>query len=146
MKIRYYSYTRPLALMHMKQLFYISTFLFLSSCTDRRTSDYETIINKVDNIKIEFKSLNKTVELNKEYVPMFKEILTRNIEPTVQQKFISDTQVDFYSHGQKVGFLMINNNPEMSFVNFGSDKLNFGFGLTYGIGMYLDEIKYNSQQ
>jgi hypothetical protein len=132
--------------MQMKRLFQILTLLFLFSCTDSRTSDYETIINQVDNIKIEFKSLNKTVELNKEYIPMFKEILIRDIKPTVQQKFKSDTQVDLYSDGQKVGFLMINNNPDKPFVNFGSDKLNFGFGLTYGIGMYLDEIKYNSQQ
>jgi hypothetical protein len=36
---------------------------------------------------------------------------------------------------------MISENESNPFVNFGSGDLNFGFQLTYGIGMYLDELK-----
>jgi hypothetical protein len=130
----------------MKRLFQILILLSLFSCIDRRISEYQTILSQVDNIQIEYKPLNKTAELNSGNVKMLKEILTRNIRPTIQRKFKSDTQVNLYSNGEKIGFLMINNDPDLPFVNFCSDKLNFGFQLTYGIGMYLDDIKFNNKK
>lgn len=111
------------------------------SCSDSRISSYEKIINQTDKIQIHFKSSNKSVELNETQVENFKKILKQNVEPTNQKKIIADIQVDFYSDDKRIGFIMITDNSKNPFANFGSDKLSFGFKLTYGIGMFLNDHK-----
>ena len=92
-------------------------------------------------IEITFKDSERKVELDKRQVEIFKDIMRRNIEPEIQRKFIADIQIDLYENENRIGFLMITDNESKPFVNFGSDDLNFGFRLTYGIGQYLNEKK-----
>lgn len=73
-------------------------------------------------------------------VENFKEILTRNVKPELQRKFINDVRVDFYKNSNRIAFLRITNGKASPFVNFNSDSLNFGFRLTYGLGMTIDDM------
>lgn len=115
--------------------------LTLTACSQPKIDKYNSIIDRVTKIEITFKDSERKVELDKKQVEIFKDILKRNIEPEIQRKFIADIQIDLYENENRIGFLMITDNESKPFVNFGSDDLNFGFVLTYGIGQYLNEKK-----
>lgn len=114
-------------------------FLILTACSQPKIDKYNSIIDRTTRIEITFKDSERKVELDKKQVEIFKDILKRNIEPEIQRKFIADTQIDLYKNDSRIGFLMITDNTTKPFVSFGSDDLNFGFQLTYGIGQYLNE-------
>lgn len=116
--------------------------LTLTACAQVKVTRYNSIVDQVTRVEIDFKNLDKRIKLDKIQVENFKAILKRNIEPEAQQKFVTDIQVDLYDNESRIGFLMITENQTKAFVNFGSDDLNFGFQLTYGIGQYLNEIKH----
>ena len=116
-------------------------FLTLTACSQTKIDNYNSIIDQATRIEIKFKDSEKEIELDKNQVEIFKDILKRNIEPEIQRKFIADIQIDLYENESRIGFLMITHNESKPFVNFGSDDLNFGFELTYGIGQYLNEKK-----
>ena len=113
------------------------------SRSNKTISRYEKIVDQTDRITIEFKSIDKTVELDKIQVENLKGILISNIGSTSIRKFVADVQINLYSQGNRIGFLMVTENPDKPFVNFGSENLNFGFKLTYGIGRYLNETESN---
>ena len=115
--------------------------LIASSCTDDKISEYEKCISQANRIVIEYKLLDKSIKLEKEQIENFKKILVQNINPTTQRKFRADIQIDLYSDDKKLGRLMIADTAQTPFVNFSSDKSTIGFQLTYGIGMFLREIK-----
>jgi len=115
--------------------------LSLTACSQPKIDKYNSIIDRTTRIEITFKDSARKVEFDKKQVEIFKDILKRNIEPEIQRKFIADAQIDLYEKDGRIGFLMITDNETKPFVNFGSDNLNFGFHLTYGIGMYLNENK-----
>lgn len=116
-------------------------YLSFTACSQSKIDKYNSIIDRVTRIEIIFKDSERKVELDKKQVEIFKDILKRNIESEIQRKFIANIQIDLYENESRIGFLMITDNENNPFVNFGSDKLNFGFHLTYGIGMYLNEKK-----
>lgn len=115
--------------------------LTITSCSETKVNKYNSTIDRVTRIEIYFKSSDNTIELDNSQVQIVKDILKRNIKPEPQRKFISDIQIDLYESENLIGFLMVTENETQPFVNFGSDSLNFGFQLTYGIGQYLNEKK-----
>ncbi len=116
-------------------------FLSLTACSQPKIDKYNSIIDRTTRIEITFKDSARKIELDKKQVEMFKDILKRNIEPEIQRKFIADAQVNLYENDGRIGFLMLTDNETKPFVNFGSENLNFGFPMTYGIGMYLNQNK-----
>ena len=128
----------------MKRIFHILILLIittLTACTQSNNDKYNAIIDKANRIEINYKDSDKTVVLTLGQVKNLKAILKRNIKPDFQRKFVADIQVDIYENDSRIGFLMITDNDPKPFVNFGSDSLSFGFQLTYGLGMYLNENK-----
>jgi len=115
--------------------------LMLTACSQSKIEEYNAIIDKSTRIEIVYKDLNKRVELDNQQVEVFKDILKRNIEPTIQKKYKAEIQIDLYHKEDRIGFLIVTNKSSNPFVNFGSENLNFGYQLTYGIGQYLNEIK-----
>jgi type III secretory pathway component EscR len=116
-------------------------FLTLTACSQPKVDEYNSIIDRVTKIEINFKNSERLIELDKNQVEVFKSILKRNIEPEIQRKFIANIQIDLFENESRIGFLMVTENETKPFVNFGSDGLNFGFQLTYGISQYLNEKK-----
>ena len=116
--------------------------LTLTACSQSKIDKYNSIVDRTTRIEINFKNPDSIIELDNNQVEVFKDILKRNIEPAIQRKFVADLQIDLYDNDRRLGFLMITDNDPKPFVNFGSDSLNFGFQLTYGIGMYINEIKH----
>ena len=125
------------------QLIFI-LFLALTACSDSTINKYNSIVDRVTSIEINFVKSNRTIELDKNQVEIFKDILKRNIEPKLQPEFIADIQIDLFENESLIGSLIITNSETKPFVNFDSGDLNFGFQLTYGIGQYLNEIEHNS--
>ncbi len=123
----------------MARLF-IMILIALISCKNQNFQKYKSIVQKADKFEIYYKSVNKTVRIPEQDIDKFKDILTRNVKPELQRKFINKVRVDFYKNGNRIAFLMINNGNPSPFVNFNSDNLNFGFRLTYGIGMTIDNL------
>jgi len=70
-------------------------------------------------------------------VEAFKAILIRNIQPEKQRSTISNGDIALFRDSTKIAYLHINTNAKDPFVNFYSGSLNFGFRLTYGIGMFI---------
>jgi len=93
----------------------------------------------VDRIDIHYKNTGRDIRLSTKDVVAFKKVLLRSIKPEMQKEFISDVTVDFYAHDKRIAYFQIYQAPTNPFVNFNSENLNFGFQLTYGIGMFLDE-------
>ncbi len=126
----------------MKNVIFLSAALLtITSCSQSKIDQYNEIIDRTSRIEINYKNLNKKLELDTKQVENFKRILKRNIDPTIQEKFIADIQIDLYDKEGRIGHLMITEFNSKPFVNFGSDDLNFGYPLTYGIGQYLNENK-----
>ncbi|HCQ29366.1 MAG TPA: hypothetical protein DIU39_03705 [Flavobacteriales bacterium] len=119
-------------------LIFIS-FLTLTACYQSKIDKYNSIIDRVTRVEINFKNTGKKIELDKNQVEIFKDILKRNIEPEIQRKFIADIQIDLYANENRIGFLTVTDKVTNPFVNFDSDDLNFGFQMTYEIGQYLNE-------
>ncbi|GGK82788.1 hypothetical protein GCM10011405_33250 [Rufibacter glacialis] len=47
--------------------------------------------------------------------------------------------IELLKQENKIGTFSIQQDEQVSFVNFDSDSLAFGFRLTYGIGMFINE-------
>jgi hypothetical protein len=116
------------------------TVFALASCSNGKFKKYEGIVNDADRFEIYYKSTNKTVAIPEQMTANFKDILTRNVNPATQRKFINDVKIGIYKGNKQIGFLMIANGGKSPFVNFNSDKVNFGFRLTYGIGQTIDNL------
>ncbi len=113
---------------------------FAASCNDNKLQNYERIVNSADKFEIHYKNTGRIITIPDSLKSNIKNILTRDIKPESQRKFINDVSIQLYKGGIKSGTLMITNNATKPFVNFKSDSLNFGFRLTYGIGMTIGEL------
>jgi len=69
----------------------------------------------------------------------FEELITTGIKPDIQKKFISNTRIDLFRDSQRIGYIMIQNGKTPA-ANFNSQNLNFGFRLTYRLGMWISEM------
>jgi len=98
------------------------------------------MVSEADSITILYKSINQTIPIPPGDLPAFKDVLLRDIHPESPRRVALDIRIDLYKATEVVGFLMISNKGEDKFVNFGSENSNFGFRLTYGIGMNLDNM------
>jgi len=128
----------PVKYIYMIKALLIATLFTLTAC-NRIYDQYKTIINDVDRIDIHYKNTGRDIRLSTKDVVAFKKVLLRSIKPEMQKEFISDVTVDFYAHDKRIAYFQIYQAPTNPFVNFNSENLNFGFQLTYGIGMFLDE-------
>ena len=97
---------------------------------------YKSIVRQADRFEVYYKSTDKTIAVEERMTANFKDILTRNVTPETQRKFVNDVKIEIYKENKLTAFLMINS----GFVNFDSDNLNFGFRLTYGIGQTIDDL------
>lgn len=123
-------------------LIFIPFLLLLSSCSgDKRLHNYNQIVDSADKIVIYARhadtfAITNTID-SLEYLQNLKNILKRNIIPEAQRKFIARHRIEIYSHEKLLGVLLISENKDDPFVNFTNDSFEFGFRLTYGIGMSL---------
>ncbi|MGK7391078.1 MAG: hypothetical protein ACNS60_12035 [Candidatus Cyclobacteriaceae bacterium M2_1C_046] len=119
---------------------YILLGLVLISCSNNdKLEQYRKIVNSAEVIEIIYNSSERTIQISDEQIGNFKNILLRNIKPEYQSKFMADVIINFYNNSEQIGFLTISR--ENSTVNYNSDDTNFGFDLTYGIGMYLNDLE-----
>ena len=79
-------------------------------------------MQSADKFEIYYKSNGETVIISPEQIKDFKAILTRNVKPEFQRKFINDVRVDFFKIYNRIAFLMIANGNTNPFVNFNSDQ------------------------
>jgi hypothetical protein len=112
----------------------------LTACNEK-LDQYQEIIDRIDRIDIHYKDINKDTSLSSQQMSTFKKMLVRNIKPNLQTKFNSDIIVHLYLEDKRIAFLQVHISERNPFVNFNSDELNFGFPLTYGLGMFLVELK-----
>ena len=115
---------------------------FAASCNDTKLQNYTRIVNSADKFEVHFKNTSKIITIPDSLETNIKDIFTRNIKPELQRNFINDVSIQLYRGGIKIATLLITTNVTKPFVNFKSDSLNFGFPLTYGIGMTIYEL-YN---
>ena len=126
----------------MKYLIFILAFVCLFSCSrNEKFETYSKIIDSADQFRYYIRN-NDTFTLTKkviisEQVQSLKNILKRNIEPELQQKFIAYHKIEIYRKGDLQGALLISGSKEYPYVNFTNGNFGFGFRLTYGIGMSL---------
>jgi hypothetical protein len=122
----------------MKVFFILLSVIIFTSCNNE-FRQYEQIINTVNRAEIHFN--NKTIILSNQKIEELKKVLSENIKPELQRKFIKDVSIDLYKDSNRLAFLLITNNQAEPFINFNSQNLNFGFRTTYRIGMLIDNIK-----
>jgi hypothetical protein len=123
----------------MRIFLFIFLITVVIACNDK-IRRYKILIGEVDNAKVEYLKDGKVIELSSKETEGLKKVLLRNIKPELQRKFLSNFKIDIFNNGKRIGYFMISTG-EKAFVNFNSDNLHFGFRLTYGIGMFLDQIR-----
>ena len=123
----------------MSRVIIILSLLFFVSCTE--LNQYQQIIAATNRIEISYRDSGKTIILTEQQTVAFKNILTRDVIPKLQRKFLYDVVIDLYKDSNRIGYIRILNNPEHPFANFSSDSLGFGFDLPYGIGMFIGNLK-----
>lgn len=124
----------------MTRLSLIISILILTSCKDGKLREYESIVQEADRFDIYYNATNKTVTVPGQLAANFKSILTRNVKPEMQRKFIGNIRIDIYKSDQRTAFLTIAGSNTNPFANFNSGSLHFGFRLTYGIGQAIDNL------
>ena len=128
--------------MKYKLLFSLLIVLLFSSCAqDRKLEKYTRLVEASDKI-ILYKRIADTFAVTeqifaREDLRSFKQILTRNIKPELQQSFYASHKIVLLKNEKPLGVLLISANTEQPFVNFTNEQFRFGFPLTYGIGMRL---------
>ena len=71
----------------------------------------------------------------------YKTVLTRAVQPEGQKPIRNDFSIELYNRNHKIGDLSIQLDHLIPFANFNSGKLKFGFRVSYGLGMSLDELQ-----
>lgn len=108
-------------------------------CMDKTVDRYKGIVNRTDRIEVNFKDLNKSIVIPTAKIERIKDVFTKEIKPEMQRVFIGDTWINLFHGNRKIGSLLIQNG-KAPFANFHSDSLNFGFSLTYRMGMWVSEL------
>jgi hypothetical protein len=129
----------------MARLLIALFFIILTSCNNK-VKRYKQLVQSSNRIEFYFKDNGKGIILSEQEREQFKNIVTTDITPEAQRKFATDININFYRDSNRIAFLGVASNPSISFANFGSDSLNFGFRLTYRIGMFIDQFKENLQR
>lgn len=109
------------------------------SSQDTTVQQYRSIVNQADRFEVYFIDINKTIRIPADETKSFKDVITTDIKPEMQRVFIGNIRIDFFRGNQRIGYLMLENSKGAD-ANFNSDSLNFGFGLTYRIGMWLGNM------
>jgi hypothetical protein len=122
----------------------LATFIFLG-CQGIAVQQYKSIVNHANRFEVYFIDINKTITIPPSEIQRFKDVITKDIKPEFQRKFIIDTRIDFFRDNQRIGYLMVQNG-KVPVANFNSDSLNFGFALTYRMGMWIGDMKNASSQ
>ena len=113
----------------------------LLSCKDNRTKEYEKIVSQTARFKIHFLPEKKTFFLRQNEVEQFKQVLTSEIRPDTVSSFMADTRIELIgSDFQQIGVIALIHNSRPT-ASFNSEKLKFGFRLTYRIGMWVSEMR-----
>jgi hypothetical protein len=122
----------------VQKIFYTIIFISLIGGCTGQLNQYYNIVDRVDKVIITYKKTDLKKVLTKVETETFKNYLKRNIKPELQREFTNDVLVELYVDTTRVAFLRIYLGIKSpGFVNFDSDNLNFGFPLTYGIGMFI---------
>jgi hypothetical protein len=124
----------------MQRAIVVLLLIVFASCNND-LKHYEKIIETTDRIEVHYKNDKDTIILTPQQTNDFKNIFTTDVIPKIQQKFLYDIAVDLYKDSSRIGFIMLSNNSVLPFANFSSDSLDFGFVLTYRMGMFFDNIK-----
>jgi hypothetical protein len=122
----------------MARFLIILTGVILIAC-NTQVNQYKQIIDQVNGVEIHYLNSGKVIEVPVQQVQYFKEVVLRNIKPEAQRDVHEDTRVNFLKNKDTIAHFVIYQGTNEPFVNFYSDNLNFGFRLTYGIGMFLSE-------
>lgn len=124
---------------HLKII--ILVFLLIASCSNKnKLEQYENIIAQVDSIRIGYHDLNKTYVISEEpELSNLKDILTRNIEIKTPVQGSYQTEISLFKSRELVGKIFIL--KDNSQILFKAQTLNFSTGYTYGLGMYLSDIR-----
>lgn len=130
----------------MMRFVIIITIAALISCKDGKHKRYEKFVQEADRFKVFYNATNKTVTVPEHSTENFKKILTRNVEPEMQRKFMADVRIDIFTGGKRTAFLMITNRGTNPFVNFGSNGMSFCFPLTYGMGQAVENLYANASR
>ena len=131
---RFYKITNVKTALQIIALLTVFSFL---GCKDATLQQYRNIVNQADRFEVVFISISKTISIPAGEIESFKDVITSGIKPEMQRVFIGDTRVDFFRRNQRIGYLMVSKG---SIANFNSDGLNFGFHLTYRMGMWIGNI------
>lgn len=85
----------------------------------------------------------RTVVIGKDQLDAFKKALVTSIRPGSSEKFIPEFQISIYNKTGQTGFISILD-KEFATANFRSDKWSFGFQVPYGLGMWLGELRHQT--
>ncbi|HRI19327.1 MAG TPA: hypothetical protein PLA68_00170 [Panacibacter sp.] len=118
----------------------ISLLIIFASCNND-LKYYRQTVEKANKIEVHYRNSKDTILLTPQQTEAFKKILTRDVIPKLQTKFLYNTAIDLYKDNERIGFILINSSSEYPFANFSSDSLGFGFILPYGIGMFMDNLR-----
>lgn len=124
----------------MNKILLLSVTLVLLSCKDQRLYQYEKMVDDAGKFEISYPNIPKIINIPKYRIESFKDVLKRNVKPELPRNIVEDVRVNIYKNNNRIGFLRITNGKTNPFVNFNSNNLNFGFRLTYGLGMFIDNI------
>lgn len=104
-------------------------------CQNTAIQQYRSIVHQADRMDVVIVDINKTISIPAGEIEAFKDVITKDIKPAMQRVFIADRRVDFFRGKDRIGYLMVQNSKE-PFAYFHSASLNFGFRLTYRMGMW----------
>ena len=136
-RIRFFKKINLKTTLHIILSLLALTFL---GCQDKEVQQYTSIVNQADRFEVHFIDKDRAITIPVGEIESFKDVVTKDVEPEMQRVFISDTRIDFFRGNQRIGYLIVQNG-KTPVANFNSDSLNFGFGLTYRMGMWIVELK-----
>jgi hypothetical protein len=121
----------------MRQLIGLIFILTINSCSKINSLEtYNKIIDSADKIR-QLEQVDNEWRVTrevaaKEDLQTLKDVLKRNIKLESKKELTPDNKFEIIKGDKVLGRVLILH----PFANFISDELEFGFRLTYGIGMY----------
>ena len=123
-------------------LLLILTTLALISCDNRR-NDYGELVSEADSIVFSYNIEGRYREAqfltDSSNLQFIKKLLTRNIEISDLNHFVGGSRIQLFNDGKNSGTIEIS--ETVAKVNFSSAELEFGYGLTYGLGQFIGESR-----
>jgi len=123
----------------MRRLLYIVIILSLYSCTENRLNVYNETVDGADRIVINFAGQKDSIIRDTGKLLLnLKGILKRGVKPTAVKETKPACQLYLYKEGRRTGLLSVSEKWDYVIVDLG--EVNFGFPMTYGIGMALGDM------